>query len=678
MKGCFPMRLPFSVRALLLFAAFLLAGSPTASRAQSSHTVSGAVTFDSINFWVVSNNSRTVVFVFTSTTTPHTIFTRSAQVGVDGAFSLTNIPANSYTVWIKSYKWLAKNVTVNAANGNVSGVSVTLPVGDANNDNSVDSFDMGLLIGAFNTEADIAGGGYDDRVDFDCDGYVDSSDWAILIGNYNAHGDDPPFTVGVDGPTLLNSVIWDLPAPDYGAEVVPIDGLSAGGAEVVPIDGSSAGGAVVPIDGSSAGGAVNLTSGVYENHPGADLSAFNPVGPDPAYVRTYHSGRASQGYGSPGLSPGWIDNYDYTIFAPPPTGGGYGPLVLIYPNGAMDRITTPTQPTAAPGSASALLSGGACLLTAPDQVPYFVTGNLGAQAGYWANLHVTFADNTQMVFSPVGGGLYRYTALVDLKRDAGAIGRTLAIHRNANGSVDYIANDDARTVANTLLQFTYSTNRLSAVTDVNGGRTVQYDYWNNGASNGQLKNVYQITPVNQPGPADFLWRYSCNSVNTWTLLQTIMTPKPTATLPTLPTVTLTYDGGGRVSKVTDENGRLRLYAYSPNNDGRTTVTVPTDDTIPVNLATAQVWTQMFSRNRDAGTSQAYLQAPGNTATARPTTYIAYAENNPYLISAARDANGAVTYYTYDAQGNLATVTEPVNDGAVSAIYAYNSDVNPLG
>ena len=106
----------------------------------------------------------------------------------DGNFYLSNLPPDIYTVWIKGTKWLAKTVVVDATGGNVSGVTVALSGGDANNDNSVDSTDFGLLIGSFNSQASIPGSGYDPTTDFNSDGFVDSADFGILIGNFNTTG----------------------------------------------------------------------------------------------------------------------------------------------------------------------------------------------------------------------------------------------------------------------------------------------------------------------------------------------------------------------------------------------------------------------------------------------------------------------------------------------------------
>ena len=89
---------------------------------------------------------------------------------------------------MKGDRWLQATVTVDATNGAVANVSLSLRGGDANNDNSVDSTDFGLLIGAYNSALVFSGSGYDASADFNCDGHVDATDFGILIGNYNTTG----------------------------------------------------------------------------------------------------------------------------------------------------------------------------------------------------------------------------------------------------------------------------------------------------------------------------------------------------------------------------------------------------------------------------------------------------------------------------------------------------------
>ncbi len=105
-----------------------------------------------------------------------------------GAFTVNNAPVGAYDVAIKG----AKNLRVVLKNQIISGAvtlpSVILPAGDANGDNSSDSSDFTALIGAFNSDANIPGSGYDPAADFNFDGSVDSGDFTLLIGEFNNVG----------------------------------------------------------------------------------------------------------------------------------------------------------------------------------------------------------------------------------------------------------------------------------------------------------------------------------------------------------------------------------------------------------------------------------------------------------------------------------------------------------
>ena len=144
---------------------------------------SGAVTLEA-----TTQTVQPITFTFRPTDGGAS-FDRTVALQVNSSFLLSGIPANRYTVHIKGAKWLAQNVAFDATTASAANISVTLRAGDANNDNSVDSTDFGILIGAFNTSAKIPGSGYDATVDFNDDGYVDSSDFGLLIGNFNITGD---------------------------------------------------------------------------------------------------------------------------------------------------------------------------------------------------------------------------------------------------------------------------------------------------------------------------------------------------------------------------------------------------------------------------------------------------------------------------------------------------------
>ena len=105
-----------------------------------------------------------------------------------GTFTLPNPPLGTYDIGIKGAKnlrVLLPAVTIGAA---TTLPAVTLPAGDANNDNSVDSTDFGVLIGAFGGDSGVPGSGYDPTADFNFDGVVDSTDFGLLIGEFNNSG----------------------------------------------------------------------------------------------------------------------------------------------------------------------------------------------------------------------------------------------------------------------------------------------------------------------------------------------------------------------------------------------------------------------------------------------------------------------------------------------------------
>ena len=161
-------------------------------------TVTGNIALEGVNdlstinaaaplggFDVQFRTPGTTTTVLEITNQPVTITPGSAN----GSYSISGIPDGTYDVWIKGNKNLAvlsQGVVINSTTPTAP--DVLLPAGDANNDNSVDSTDFGLLIGAFNTTGAVAGSGYDPTVDFNFDGSVDSTDFGLLIGEFNNVG----------------------------------------------------------------------------------------------------------------------------------------------------------------------------------------------------------------------------------------------------------------------------------------------------------------------------------------------------------------------------------------------------------------------------------------------------------------------------------------------------------
>ena len=105
-----------------------------------------------------------------------------------GTFSVTGVPAASYSLAIQGGTWLRKTVTLNSAALSAP-VSVSLEGGDANGDNSVDATDFGILVTSYGSDRSVAGSGYDPQADFNNDGLIDASDFGILVGDYGDQGD---------------------------------------------------------------------------------------------------------------------------------------------------------------------------------------------------------------------------------------------------------------------------------------------------------------------------------------------------------------------------------------------------------------------------------------------------------------------------------------------------------
>jgi len=73
--------------------------------------------------------------------------------------------------------------------------------------------------------------------------------------------------------------------------------------------------------GPSAGDPVNLATGSEVYLPVPDLDIYNPTGARVYFQRAYYSSQARKGVASPGLSPGWVHNYDVTLQTAQQAGG---------------------------------------------------------------------------------------------------------------------------------------------------------------------------------------------------------------------------------------------------------------------------------------------------------------------------------------------------------------------
>ncbi|MCS6776045.1 MAG: dockerin type I domain-containing protein [Chloroherpetonaceae bacterium] len=114
-------------------------------------------------------------------------FTRNVTLSPSGAFTFADIPVGDYTLAVKGARWLRQTVPVHATQNNVTGITLTLPAGDANNDNAVDVLDLDILIGAFDSaEGDPT---WSSGADFNCDGSIDVLDLDLLVQFFDQLGE---------------------------------------------------------------------------------------------------------------------------------------------------------------------------------------------------------------------------------------------------------------------------------------------------------------------------------------------------------------------------------------------------------------------------------------------------------------------------------------------------------
>ncbi|MCS6775039.1 MAG: dockerin type I domain-containing protein [Chloroherpetonaceae bacterium] len=115
--------------------------------------------------------------------------TRNVKLTAQGTFTLEDIPPGTYSVAVKTPKHLQKVLTgVTVSGAFRAGLRVALLAGDANDDNSVDVFDLAVLIDSFDSAAGDPNWN-DGAADFNCDGAVDVLDLALLIQNFDLSGD---------------------------------------------------------------------------------------------------------------------------------------------------------------------------------------------------------------------------------------------------------------------------------------------------------------------------------------------------------------------------------------------------------------------------------------------------------------------------------------------------------
>ena len=112
----------------------------------------------------------------------------TAAGSANGKYYLPGAPFGTFDVALKTAKnlrVLLPNVTVN---GSATLNDALLPAGDADNSNTVDVLDFGILVNAYGSDSAVSGSGYDPTADFNYDGKVDVLDFGLLVNSYGSVG----------------------------------------------------------------------------------------------------------------------------------------------------------------------------------------------------------------------------------------------------------------------------------------------------------------------------------------------------------------------------------------------------------------------------------------------------------------------------------------------------------
>jgi hypothetical protein len=319
-------------------------------------------------------------------------------------------------------------------------------------------------------------------------------------------------------------------------------------------------------------------------------------------------------HGSPGLSPGWVHNFDLAVMAAAP--GTWGRLQLIYPDGAAETWTP-------------RLSGGAPTgdLSPPSGAPYLVTGMPDTAVGKWQWLQITFKDRSTNTFTPDPdqANRYRLTTIANL------FGQKVTLNYDGTRLKNLV--NDSQTA---LLTLDYSGEYLKMLTDAEG-RQITYIF----ETAGGATSLTRVSEVN--APQTLRWRYGYTAFNRHPFLNSVQAANPAGTGLSGAADT-EYDDSGRVVRLVDVNGNQRVYNYL--SAAQTQVLV-----YDANNSLTQQWIQKFDPSH-FNVNTGIIDGAGNS------TQLVYGDsNNPFQVTEATNKNSQTAKAAYDIYGNPTLVTD---------------------
>lgn len=161
---------------------FHLLGEGRAMRIMGNYTTAWLTGTVDLQGLAVSPAGRSATLEFRAPGTTTVVHSYPITLTSTGAYNAGTVAAGTYDVAVKFSHWLrAKTPSTVIANG-PNTVNLSLPNGDATDDNSVDLFDLNQVFVAF--------AGPDAMADYDGNGIVDLFDMNINLSNFGMAGDN--------------------------------------------------------------------------------------------------------------------------------------------------------------------------------------------------------------------------------------------------------------------------------------------------------------------------------------------------------------------------------------------------------------------------------------------------------------------------------------------------------
>jgi len=473
--------------------------------------------------------------------------------------------------------------------------------------------------------------------------------------------------------------------------------------DTVPMDSSDA-----PGGGPSSAISVSLPFGVAQIDTGPDAVVDNPYGGAITFERQYRTALAAGNISSPGLPAGWTHNWDYRIV--PLQQGSWGPVQLVYPNGASETLT----PNMSGGNPTGSFQ-------TPVGAPYIVAGVPSATVGQWDFITLKQNGASQQIFQiDPGDSCYRLhqvvlpnTSQLTLAYSSGKLtgisssmagyGSSASMTLAYGGPGSMLNNVQGTGAASVWLH--YTGNLLTGVTSLDG----PYEQWtyNYSTVSGRTfitsidtadsPTTHQTATVNYDtttgGVASQVdangtsrtYNYSANSTTCQTLQSGVVKDQ----------FSVTFDALGRCTRTTSAAGVTATVQYSGVDPSaaevvsvpgsalmvvtRDTHGNPTQYAYPYGTKTNIAWEYPSNALLGRVTS---VQDVGTDGTLKPPTlYTYYSVTNPGTgsfagaVATVTAPSGAVTTYTYTGMGNVKTVTGPTPNGSTgTVVYDYVAPV----